>query len=699
MRRTLVLYHYALGVVWPAPISPQLALARIQDFRIGMSAQTTTINKPVFFISSAIIIVMVMIGIVFPTDADRIFKTAQAWVLDTFGWFYLLSVGIFLFFALYLAISRYGDLKLGSDDADPDYPYLTWLAMLFAAGMGIGLMFYAVAEPILHYSVPPEASPGTFQAARQAMAITYFHWGVHAWSIYAVVGLSLAYFSFRYNLPLTIRSGFYPLLQERINGPLGHAVDIFAICGTLFGIATSLGLGVLQINAGLNYLLGVPQTATIQVILIVVVTAMATLSVVSGLDVGIRRLSEGNLILAIILMLFVLVMGPTEFIFRAFVQNIGTYLDTILERTFTLYAYEPRDWVSNWTLFYWAWWISWSPFVGMFIARISRGRTVREFVVGVLFVPSAFTFFWMAVFGNTAISLDMGVANGAISAAVGADISVALFQFFEYLPLTALTSTLGIILVAVFFVTSSDSGSMVVDTIASGGTEETPVWQRIYWCGLEGLVAALLLLAGGLTALQTMTLISALPFAIILLLLSFGLLKGMKADVARATMRKHARPAIPARSMNWQERLQWMLTDPTRDDVLRFIDKTVEPALQDVKNALNVRGVDADVIRSPDDGGVMLTVTSSATRNFQYGVHPETHLAVAFSAAEVTRPERKRSQVWLARTFFSDNSRGYDVMGFRREEIQADVLAQFEAYQLLTSAPATALYASAPDPE
>ncbi len=664
-----------------------------------MSSQTSTINKPVFFISSAIIIVMVMIGIVFPTDADRIFTTAQSWVLDTFGWFYLLSVGIFLFFALYLAVSRFGDLKLGNDDADPDYPYLTWLAMLFAAGMGIGLMFYAVAEPILHYSVPPEAQPSTIEAARQAMAITYFHWGVHAWAIYAVVGLSLAYFSFRYNLPLTIRSGFYPLLQERINGPLGHAVDIFAICGTLFGIATSLGLGVLQINAGLNYLLDVPQTPTIQVILIAVVTALATLSVVSGLDVGIRRLSEGNLIVAVILMLFVLVMGPTEFIFRAFVQNIGTYLDTILQRTFTLYAYEPRDWVSNWTLFYWAWWISWSPFVGMFIARISRGRTVREFIVGVLFVPSAFTFFWMAVFGNTAISLDMGVANGAISAAVGADISVALFQFFEYLPLTVLTSTLGIILVAVFFVTSSDSGSMVVDTIASGGTNETPLWQRIYWCGLEGLVAALLLLAGGLTALQTMTLISALPFAVILLLLAFGLIKGMKADVARATMRQHAQPAIPARSMNWQERLQWMLAEPSRDDVVRFIDKTVEPALQDVKDALNARGVDADVTRSPEDGGAVLTVASNATRNFLYGVHPETHLAIAFSAAEVTRPERKRSQVWLARTFFSDNSRGYDVMGFKREEIQADVLAQFEAYQLLTSAPATALYATAPDPE
>ena len=458
---------------------------------------TQIANKPVFLGSSAIIVALVMVGVAFPADAERIFASAQRFVLSRFGWFYLLSVGAFVFVVLFLAISRYGRLKLGPDDSEPDYSYLSWLAMLFAAGMGIGLMFYAVAEPILHYSVPPEAEPGSFDAARQAMSIVFFHWGVHAWSIYAVVGMSLAYFSFRYNLPLTISSGLYPLIRDRIRGPIGQAVDIFAVCGTLFGIATSLGLGVLQINAGLNYLLDVPQTTTVQVVLIAVVTLIALLSVVSGLDVGIRRLSEGNLLLAVILMLFVLLVGPTEFIFRAFVQNVGTYLDEFIERTFTLYAYEPRDWVSNWTLFYWAWWIAWSPFVGMFIARISRGRTIREFVVGVLFVPSAFTFFWMTVFGNTAISLDMGTAAGAISQAVGADISVALFQFFGYLPWSALTSALGVLLVVGFFVTSSDSGSMVVSTIAAGGNSDTPIWQRIYWCGLEGLVAALLLLGGG----------------------------------------------------------------------------------------------------------------------------------------------------------------------------------------------------------
>ncbi|WP_422569997.1 BCCT family transporter [Antarcticirhabdus aurantiaca] len=658
----------------------------------------TTLNKPVFLISSVIIVGLALFGALLPQDATRIFSAGQAFVLETFGWLYLLAVGVFVFAVLFLAVSRYGNLKLGPDDAEPDYRYLSWLAMLFAAGMGIGLMFYAVAEPILHYSVPPEAAPGSFDAARQAMSIVFFHWGIHAWSIYAVVGLSLAYFSFRYNLPLTIRAGLYPLIRDRIRGPIGDAVDIFAICGTMFGIATSLGLGVLQINAGLNYLLGVPQTAMVQVGLIAVVTALATVSVVSGLDVGIRRLSEGNLLVAIALMLFVLVVGPTEFIFRAFVQNVGTYLDGFIDRTFKLYAYEPRDWVSNWTLFYWAWWISWSPFVGMFIARISRGRTVREFVVGVLFVPSAFTFFWMTVFGNTAISLDMGVASGAISRAVGADLSIALFQFFEYLPLSAVTSTLGVILVAVFFVTSSDSGSMVVDTIASGGSTNTPIWQRIYWCGLEGAVAAALLLAGGLTALQTMTLISALPFTIVLLLLVFGLLKGMRADVARREEHRYAQPAIAVRSATWQKRLAGILHQPTERDIAGLIKGTALPALREVERELSQGGL-ACGVETGSDGSVTLTVEAEGTRNFVYGIAPVSHPTMVFSATDASRSDARREHAWAARTVFSDGSRGYDVAGFSREDLIADVLAQFERYRVLTSAPSTALYAASPDPQ
>ncbi|WP_061933500.1 BCCT family transporter [Aureimonas sp. AU22] len=656
---------------------------------------TSKIRPQVFFPASGIIAALVLVGVLFPRNAERIFGGVQAFVLDTFGWFYLLAVGILLFSVLFFALSRFGRLKLGPDDAEPDYPYVSWLAMLFAAGMGIGLMFYAVAEPVLHYSVPPEAEPRTIEAARQAMEFTFFHWGVHAWAVYAVVGLSLAYFSFRYNLPLTIRSGFYPLIRERIDGPIGHAVDVFAICGTVFGIATSLGLGVLQMNAGLNHLLGVPEAVWVQILLIAVVMGAATLSVVSGLDAGVRRLSEGNLILAILLMLFVLVVGPTTFLFKAFVQNIGTYLDDLLPRTFTLYAYEPRGWISDWTLFYWAWWISWSPFVGMFIARISRGRTVREFVLGVLFVPSAFTFFWMTVFGNSAIALDLGPAAGAIASEVQANLSVALFQFFEYLPLSGVTSTLAVALVGVFFVTSADSGSLVVDSLASGGADDTPVWQRIYWCILQGSVAALLLLAGGLVGLQTMTLIAALPFAVILLLLAFGLLRGMQADVARLTEHRQAQPAIAVRGANWQARLGAILHEPTRRDVTRFVETTAQPALTEVRDELVRRGLPAELTVG-EDGQVALTVPAEGARDFLYGIEPTAQPAMVFSAADTRVSPAGRRMVWSARTLFSDGSRGYDVIGFTKADLLADVLAQFERYQLLMQAQSTQLYTASP---
>lgn len=351
------------------------------------------INPPVFFGSVLIIALFLAVGVIVPEQASAIFGGLQSRILAGFGWLYLLSVGIFLAAVLLLCLGDFGRLKLGPDDSTPDFRFSSWIAMLFAAGMGIGLMFYAVGEPMTHFMQPPTAEPRSIAAMREAMSVTFFHWGIHAWAIYAVVGLSLAYFGYRYNLPLTIRSGLYPLLKERINGPIGHAVDIFAIVGTMFGIATSLGLGVSQINAGLSYLTGLPVGPEVQLPLIAVITGLATVSVVTGLDKGVRILSELNLVVAILLMLFVLVMGPTELLFRDFVQNIGLYLDTLVLRTFNIYAYEPTPWIDGWTLFYWAWWISWSPFVGMFIARISRGRTVREFVVAVLFIPAGFTFF------------------------------------------------------------------------------------------------------------------------------------------------------------------------------------------------------------------------------------------------------------------------------------------------------------------
>ena len=651
----------------------------------------------VFWGSSAVIAVLLGIGVVAPEGAEALFGAVQRWISGSLGWFYILVVAGFLFAVTYLAISRYGAIKLGPDDAEPDYSYLSWIAMLFAAGMGIGLMFFAVAEPIQHFSGPPDAEPMSLEAARQAQVITFFHWGVHAWAIYAVVGLSLAYFCFRYNLPLTIRSGLYPLLGKRINGRIGDVVDIFAIVSTIFGIATSLGLGVLQIDAGLGYLFGAPQEAWFQLILIGGITALATMSVVTGLDVGIRRLSELNLVLALLLMLFVLFTGPTAFLLQAFAQNIGNYLDNFFVRTFNLYAYEPRNWIGGWTLFYWAWWIAWSPFVGMFIARISRGRTVREFALGVLLVPVAMTFLWMTVFGNTAIWLDMGAAAGAISAAVAENVPVALFQFLEYLPFSGITSTLAVLLVAVFFITSSDSGSLVVDTIAAGGVTDAPVWQRIYWCLLEGVVAALLLLAGGLGALQTMTLVAALPFAVVMIFLAVGLVRGLQSDFARthARQRHAARPTV---EVPWRQRLATILRPSNADEIRSFIKTEVAPALAEVATEMQRRGQEAAVTADEAEGSALLTVSGAEMRDFLYGVRPARSHSPAFSSVDLMGDERGEARTWIAQTYFSGGRIGYDIDGFPKEQIIRDALNQYEQYLALLHTKETSLYVGAPDP-
>ena len=626
-------------------------------------------NPNVFWGASLIVGLLLAVAVAAPGESDRLFQAAQAWVIDTFGWFYILSVAGFLLVVLALAFGPTGALKLGPDDSEPDFPYVSWLAMLFAAGMGIGLMYFAVAEPIQHYATPPEAQPGTFDAAREAMVITFAHWGVHAWAIYALVGLSLAYFAHRTGLPLTLRSGLAPLLGIRINGPIGVAVDILAICGTLFGIATSLGLGVSQINSGLSYLTGLPNTPWMQVGLIALVMAAATASVLTGLDKGVRRLSELNLVLAVLLMLFVLAVGPTGFLLKALVQNFGLYLDHFFVRTFNLYAYEPRGWMANWTLFYWAWWIAWSPFVGMFIARISRGRTVREFVIGVLLVPTGFTFLWMTIFGNTAISLDMGAAAGAISQAVTADLSTAIFQFLEELPGTAITSTLVVLLVAVFFVTSADSGSLVIDTIASGGADDTPRWQRVYWCSLEGLAAAVLLLAGGLGALQAATLVAALPFAVIMILLAAGLVRQMNADLTGQVVETEGAPIAA--------QLKRILSPASRNDIDRQIEQVGAPALETVREGLAAEGMTATVIR--DEVGLSLTAAAGGGPEFHYRLSPRERPRPVVTALDA--PERRRATEWRLSAHSDGVSRPRDLTGFTRQQVVADVLAHLQHWR------------------
>lgn len=629
------------------------------------------INPRVFWGASAIIALLLVTTLAMPGTADTAFKAAQSWAIDTFGWFYISAVAVFLVVVLTLGFGPAGKLKLGPDDAEPDFPYLSWLAMLFAAGMGIGLMYFAVAEPIQHYISPPEAPSGTILAAREAMAITFHHYGVHAWAIYALVGLSLAYFTYRKDMPLTLRSGLSPILGKRIDGPLGDAIDIFAVCGTVFGVSTSLGFGVSQMTAGLAYEYGLPDTTTMKIAVIVVVMGAATLSVLSGADRGIRRLSELNLTVAVLLMLFVMAVGPTLFLLRALVQNFGLYLDHFVQRTFTLYAYEPRAWMADWTLFYWAWWIAWSPFVGMFIARISRGRTIREFVIGVLFVPTAFTFLWMTVFGNTAISLDLGVAQGGIADAVQANLSTALFKFLEYLPAAGVTSTLAIALVGIFFITSADSGALVIDTLASGGAEETPRWQRMYWCVLLGVTATLLLVAGGLGALQSATLLAALPFCFIMLLLAVGLIRQTNADLAGVT--------LPGDTPSVGERIKRLLVPARRADILRQMADSGEPALRSVQEAMEKEGWNASAVEQHADS-VELTITAADGRPFVYRLTPRSRPLAAYTALDA--PESRRSLTWMLAAQTNGETGFRDLSGFTVDQIASDVLTQMERWRL-----------------
>jgi len=498
------------------------------------------VHGPVFWPAVVLIVMLITVTLALGQQANDMFSAAQTFISDNAGWFLILSVTAFLFFSIYLIFSKFGDIKLGGKDAKPEFSTLAWFAMLFSAGMGIGIMFWSVAEPIYHFVSPPLAEAESVEAARDAMSLTFLHWGFHAWGIYAVVALSLAFFAFNKGLPLSFRSVFYPLLGDRINSWMGDVIDIFAVLATLFGLATSLGLGVQQVNAGLAHLFGIPNSTTIQVLLILGITLMATVSVVLGIDAGVRVLSEWNIRIAFAFLIFMLGVGPTIYIVDSFLQNMGEYLTTLPRFAFWTESYTGTSWQNNWTVFYWAWWISWSPYVGMFIARISKGRKIREFILGVLIVPSMITFLWLSAFGGTAIYLQMsGIGN--IGGAVTDDVSTALFVLLEQFPISYITSIIGVILVMSFFVTSSDSGSLVIDSLTAGGKLDAPVGQRIFWAQTEGAVAAVLLIGGGLNALQTASVITGLPFAFILMLMCYSLYKGLNKEYQQQIERKETK--------------------------------------------------------------------------------------------------------------------------------------------------------------
>ncbi|WNZ17860.1 BCCT family transporter [Pseudomonas aeruginosa] len=595
----------------------------------------STLNPPVFYTSAALILALVLFTVLLQEEAQSLFNHVQQWIITNASWFYVLAVALILISVVFLAVSRYGDIKLGPDHSRPDYRNTTWFAMLFSAGMGIGLMFFGVAEPVMHFTTPPVGEPNTVQAAKEAMKLTFFHWGLHAWAIYAIVALILAFFSYRHGLPLTLRSALYPLIGERIYGPIGHAVDIFAIIGTVFGVATSLGYGVLQINSGLHHLFGWPVNQTVQIALIAATCGLATLSVASGLDRGIRILSELNLSLAVILLLFVLVLGPTVFLLQTYVQNTGAYLSDIVNKTFNLYAYEPTDWIGGWTLLYWGWWLSWSPFVGLFIARISRGRTIREFVCGVLFVPAGFTLLWMTVFGDTAIHMVLQEGFTQLAEVVNQDSSVALFAFLEHFPLGSVISLVAVLMVVVFFVTSADSG--------------------------------------------------ALPFSIVLLASIWGLFKALHLDATKRGIRYQAltfsRPTTRSGASEgdgWQRRLRNIAMFPRRSHVNRFITDVARPACEDVAAELRKQGYEVQV-QDGEDGRVRLEVSHGGEVDFIYEVRPRAFTTPSFVMRD-TEDSSESRKYFRAEVHLQEGGQDYDIMGWSRDGVIGDILDQYERH-------------------
>lgn len=486
------------------------------------------IHNPVFAVSAVLVIVFVVATLLFLSEAAVMFTNMRVWITSSFDWFFVISANIFVLFCLGVAGSRLGRIRLGGADAKPSYGYPGWLAMLFAAGVGIGLMFFGVLEPVTHTLNPPlgidPADTATARAIGMSAAIS--HWGLHAWAIYAVVGLSLAFFCFNHGMPLTLRSAFFPLVGERVWGPIGHVIDITAVLSTLFGLAVSLGYGAEQIAGGLNYLFNVPISNLTKVMLIVAIIGIALVSVVAGLDKGVKRLSELNMMMAALLLLFVLIAGPTLIILTTMGNAAVDYL-YYLPKLSSWIGREDLGFLHGWTTFYWAWWISWSPFVGMFIARVSYGRTVREFVTWVLIIPTIIGVVWMSTFGGTA--LDQLLSDGYQGVATSVP-ELALFKMLEQLPFPEIVSSISVMLIAIFFVTSADSGSLVMDTITAGGKMDAPVKQRVFWCMLAGIVAIALMLGGGMASLQALTISIGLPFGAVLLLMCVGLLKGLRAE-------------------------------------------------------------------------------------------------------------------------------------------------------------------------
>ena len=644
----------------------------------------TSFNPLVIGATLFFVVLLVAMILIAPEQTQTLLNAAKSGIFANFSWFYVLAFSVFLGFLVILSVSSLGNIKLGNDEEEPEFGFLSWLAMLFAAGMGVGLMFFGVAEPLTHYL--SDITTGSAEHKQQeALLHTLFHWGIHAWAVYGTIALALAYFGFRYKLPLALRSCFYPLLKERINGKLGDLIDIMALLATLFGVITTLGFGASQLGAGLHQLGWISENSfSLQIVVIAVVMSLATFSAISGVGKGVKILSELNLTLAFCLLIFVLVAGPTLYLLSAFSDNIGTYLSNLVQLSFKTYVYEQEHtaWFSGWTILYWAWWCSWAPFVGLFIARISKGRTIREFIFGVLVIPSMFGILWFTVFGNTAIWLNDGEAAGTLGQMISSP-ETLLFKFLDYLPLSGVTGLVSLVVISLFFITSADSGIYVLNNIASRDKSlVAPRWQAVMWGVLMSVVAIVLMQSGGLANLQAMTLLVALPFAMLMLLMCFSLWKGLSAD------KKYFDTKVNPTSIfwtgdKWKERLEQMMNQTQEKDILRFLKHTVLPAMRELRQELIGKydlSVQINTLFDQDEPAVELVIQKDLMRDFMYGVKSIGREVSEQLINDDNLPHIQHSMTYEPYTYFFDGRVGYDVQYMDQDELIADMLKHYERY-------------------
>jgi choline/glycine/proline betaine transport protein len=648
-----------------------------------------SLNKVVFYFSATLILLFSIITILFNEQANQVITNILNWVSATFSWYYLLAATLYLVFILFIACSRYGEIKLGPKHSKPEFSLLSWSAMLFSAGIGIDLMFFSVAEPLSHYMHPPVGEGETFEAARQSMVWTLFHYGLTGWSMYALIGVALGYFSYRYNLPLTIRSALYPIFGKKINGPIGHTVDTAAVLGTIFGIATTCGIGVVQLNYGLHVLFGLPENLWVQTALILVAVIITIFSVAAGVNKGIRILSEINIYVSIGLLLFILFVGNTEFLLGALIQNFGDYISQFPQLSLTSFPFEqPKEWMNSWTLFFWAWWIAWSPFVGLFLARISRGRTIREFVTGTLVIPLLFTLTWLSIFGNSALYSVIFDGNTQLAATVLDNPAHGFYDLLAQYPGFMFTAGVATITGLLFYVTSADSGALVLGNFTtkfSNIEHDSPRWLSIFWAIAIGLLTLAMLMANGVTALQNTTIIMGLPFSFVIFFVMAGLYKSLRLeDFRQASTSLNAAPVVGNVDIfNWKKRLSRVMLHPSLNQTRNMLDDVCKPAIQAVASELISKGIQVDVQEKPVDHEpelyhLDLVIQLDEEENFVYAIWPVRYDTPNFSA----RGKRTKRYYYRLESYLFEGSQGNDLVGYNKEQVINDILDKYERHMM-----------------